>query len=178
MWHTLLYILGFVETFFGICVHCVKCLKAFQSNWKSVSRIPMHFDFSIDWDLREKVSKNSPAAQFIIHLSRQKRVKTMKGVRKNQQIWRYFDSIWVYEFAQWSDHCFEGLDKLGLNNPRWVNFLTNNYLCTEVVEELEREGVIILFALVRLSLFLSREQRTNGYVNQLMFRKGSHHLSP
>ena len=82
MWHTLLYILGFVETFFGICVHCVKCLKAFQSNWKSVSRIPMHFDFSIDWDLREKVSKNSPAAQFIIHLSRQKRVKTMKGVRK------------------------------------------------------------------------------------------------
>ena len=52
MWHTLLYILGFVETFFGICVHCVKCLKAFQSNWKSLSRIPMHFDFpSIEiWD--------------------------------------------------------------------------------------------------------------------------------
>ena len=64
-------------------------------------------------------------------MSRQKRAKTMKGVRKKSADLKDILIAHFHEFAQWSDHCFEGLDKLGLNNPRWVNFLTNNY-STEV----------------------------------------------
>ena len=97
-------------------------------------------------------------------MSRQKRAKTMKGVRKKSADLKDILIEHFHEFAQWSDHCFEGLDKLGLNNPRWVNFLTNNY-STEV-------GGHYTFCSSAFFGFLSW---ANGYVNQLMFRKGSHH---
>ena len=106
-----------------------KCLKAFQSNWKSVSRIRTFPNaFPSIWPSKRVHFPN--LFQGKIHLLHNHNPfgETMRSKnnerceKKNQDILIAF----LVNLHNEVDHCLEGLDKLGLNNPRWVNFLAHN----------------------------------------------------